>query len=118
MIEQPVLPLQKWEQMKTSFFPGAGEITFFDSLPFIAYALDQNGVFIWYNQKCRDFFGLAEVPDGKTSIWQFYNLPKEREEFLSKLEKKKEGEWLENTLLDFLVKDEHHYIKDYSRLIR
>jgi PAS domain S-box-containing protein len=108
---------RRWDGLKQYFFPTLGELLVYESLPLIAYALDNQGVFLWYNAKCWEAFGLPESADDERNILSFYNSYRDREEFLNNLHRVAPGTWLENTLLDFKVNDKHHYLRDFSRVV-
>jgi PAS domain S-box-containing protein len=117
MSEPIEIPTQRWDALKPHFFPHLGEMLLFESFPFIAYALDSEGAFLWCNAKCRETLRLPEVLDKKISILDFYNTPRDRERFLNQLHEKPSGEWLENSVLDFKINGKHHYLRDYSRWV-
>lgn len=110
------MPDHSWDQLKQHFFPSPGELLVYESLPFIAYAVDQNTVFLWYNAKCRDVFGLSEIPDGKTRILDFYNTKKDREKFLGDLKEVDRGEWVEHWL-DFNLQGKYTHFHDYTKAV-
>jgi PAS domain S-box-containing protein len=117
MSEPIEIPTQRWDALKPHFFPHLGEMLLFESFPFIAYALDSEGNFLWYNAKCRESLRLPEVLGKKISILDFYNTPRDRERFLNQLHEKPSGEWLENSVLDFKINGKHQYLRDYSRWV-
>lgn len=106
-----------WETIRHYFFPSEGEMLVYETLPFISYAVDQNGVFLWYNTKCRETLLLPPAPNGVASIRQFYDSERERERLLKEHRRMPFGKWLENSILDFNIDGKHWYLKDFSRMV-
>lgn len=86
-------------------------------LPFAVFVTTIEGIFLKYNEECRLLFELPDVPDRQTNLCSFYLYPNERSQYIDHLYLLPKTDWLRNTTLDLIIKEEVVHVRDHTKAI-
>lgn len=87
------------------------------NLPFPAFLVSLDGVFLQYNEECRTLFDLPEEVSFLDNISTYYIHPSDREQHLEQLHNLPPGQWLKSTVLDLKIGPKAKHVWDYSLAI-